>query len=183
MKKNIIKLNIGCGDNLLDDYTNIDAFKKGKGITNIDILNANYKENSVDEILCEHVVEHIPFKNEKIFWLEIYRILKPKAKAIIEVPDLEWICKQFLDAKDEFDDFYKVGSKDHYFGNGKSIEHRWGILTTAFFGNQNGNGQFHYNGYTKQKLIDIHKLIGFTSCKVIKILNKGTQCLVANYTK
>ena len=95
------------------------------------------------------------------FWLEIFRILKPQAKAIIEVPDLEWICKQFLDAEDGFYEFYKVGSRDHYFGNGKSIEHRWGLLTTAFFGNQNGDGQFHYNGYTKQKLIDIHKKVYF----------------------
>jgi len=62
MKKNIIKLNIGCGDNLLDDYINIDAFKKKIGITSSDILNVNYNENSVDEILCEHVVEHIPCK-------------------------------------------------------------------------------------------------------------------------
>ena len=90
-----MKLHIGCGENILEDYINIDAFKKGKWIKNIDILNTNYKENSVDEILCEHVVEHIPFKNEKKFWLEIFRILKPQGKAIIEVPDLEWICNSF----------------------------------------------------------------------------------------
>jgi len=178
-----MKLHLGCGKNIKPDYTNIDAYVKDERIVNADILNLAYDDNSVDEILAEHMFEHIPFKDEERLFKECFRLLKKGGKLRIEVPDMEWLCKQFLEAEDDFKSFYQVGAVDHYFGNNKSIEQRWGMITTHFFGNQNGGGQFHYNGYTKQKLMKIATLVGFSSCEVIKIMNKGAQALVAVYTK
>ena len=177
------KLHLGCGKNVKPGYLNIDAFAEGEQIQNIDVLNMPYDENSVDEIISEHMVEHLPFRDEEKFWREIYRVLRPKGVAIIESPDMEWLCEQFLRAEDDFKSFYQVGATDHYFGHGRSIEHRWGMITTHFFGNQNGGGQFHYNGYTKGKFLAIKDLLGFSDCSVQKILNKGAQCLVATYVK
>lgn len=178
-----MKLHLGCGKNLKEGYINIDAFVESEGIENYDIFDLPYEDGTVDEILTEHMIEHIKFADEEKFWRESYRVLKKGGKLVCETPDLEWLCEAFIRNKDEFTDFYKVGAMDHYFGNGKSVEHRWGILTTHFFGNQNGEGQFHFNGYTKQKLIRIAELIGFTSCDVMKIFNKGAQALVATYVK
>jgi predicted SAM-dependent methyltransferase len=178
-----MKLHLGCGKNIKPNYINIDAFEKGDAITNVDIFNMPYEDRSVDEIVCEHMIEHIKFKDEEVFWREIYRLLRPGGVAIIEAPDMEWLCTQFLAAQDAFSEFYQVGAKDHYFGHGRSIEHRWGMITTHFFGNQNGDGQFHYNAYTKQKFESIGRLLGFKSCEVQKILNKGAQCLVARFIK
>ena len=76
-----------------------------------------------------------------------------------------------------------MGNIDHYFGHGKSYEHRWGMITTHFFGNQNGEGQFHKNGYTKKKFEDIAKLVGFSSCEVIKLVNKGAGAIRARLVK
>jgi predicted SAM-dependent methyltransferase len=178
-----MKLHLGCGKNIKDDYINIDAFYDDINVFKYDIFNLPYDNESIDEILTEHLIEHIKFKDEEKFWNECSRLLKPGGVLICETPDLEWLCKSFVENKDDFKEFYKVGETDHYFGNGKSIEHRWGILTTHFFGNQNGDGQFHYNGYTKEKLMQISKLLGFTSCDVTKIFNKGAQALVARFVK
>ncbi len=178
-----MKLHIGCGQNIKKEYINIDAFVKGDNIYNYDILNLPYKDNTIDEILAEHLIEHIKFKDEEQFWKETYRILKKGGKLICEVPDLEWLCKVFVENTDYFKEFYRIGEKDHYFGNGRSVEHRWSILTTHIFGNQNGEGQFHYNGFTKQKLERICELIGFNSVSIIKIFNKGAQCLLAEFIK
>lgn len=178
-----MKLHLGCGKNIKDGYINIDKFYKDERVLNYDISNLPYENNSVDEILTEHVIEHIPFKDEKMFWDECFRVLKPGGILQTECPDMEWLCKQFLKSKDDFKEFYKVGSPDHYFGNGKSINHRWGMITTHFFGNQNGDGQFHYNGYTEGKLLAISKLIGFSDVNIMKICNKGAHCLVSYFKK
>lgn len=177
------KLHLGCGKNIKDGFINIDQFVKAPGVENIDVLNMPFPDDSIDEILSEHMIEHLPFESEEPFWRELFRVLKPGGRARIEAPDLEWLCAQFLKAKDEFTEFYKVGAVDHYFGHGRSIEHRWGMITTHIFGNQNGDGQFHYNGYTKGKFFGIQKILGFRSCAVQIVLSKGAQSLVADLVK
>lgn len=178
-----MKLHLGCGSNIKEGYINIDKFVEHPNIGKHDIFNLPYSDNSIDEIITEHLIEHIPFKDEQKFWTECHRVLKKGGKLIMESPDMEWLCEQFLKAKDEFTEFYTVGAKDHYFGHGKSIEHRWGMITTHFFGNQNGDGQFHYNGYTEGKMLGIAKILNFKEVKVQKICNKGAHCIVGYFYK
>ncbi|MDB5132553.1 MAG: hypothetical protein JWR02_2302 [Mucilaginibacter sp.] len=178
-----MKLHLGCGKNIKENYINIDKYVDVPGIEKHDIFNLPYDNNSADEILSEHLIEHISFKDEEKFWLECVRLLKPGGKLITETPDFEWLCKQFLEAEDLFKEFYKVGSNDHYFGNGTTLNQRWGILTTQFFGNQNGEGQFHYNAYTVQKFVRIAEMMKFSDCSVLKVFNKGTQSLVVTMVK
>ena len=45
------------------------------------------------------------------------------------------------------------------------LKNRWGYITAVMFGSQNGNGQYHKNCYTKQKLRNIFKKLNF---KIIK---------------
>ncbi len=174
-----MKLHIGCGKNFLADYVNIDAYVKGDGIKNWDILNLPIEENSIIEVLAEHVVEHLSFADEEKFFREMYRVLHSAGKLKIEVPDVEWVFQKFVSGKDDFKDFYQTGSLDHYFGNGKDTEQRWSLLATAIWGNQNGEGQFHKNGYTKSKIENISKIIGFKEVAVSFGFNKGTQVLKA----
>lgn len=49
-----------------------------------DITNSSIKDNSIDFILCYHVLEHI--ENDMKAMTELYRILKPGGKALIQVP-------------------------------------------------------------------------------------------------
>jgi len=178
-----MKLHLGCGKNIKEGYINIDGFVKGENVVNMDILNMTYPDNSVDEILSEHLFEHIPFKDEERLFTECFRLLKVGGKLIVETPDMEWLCKKFLEGKDEFPSFYKVGAIDDYFGHGRAVDQRWGMITTHFFGNQNGGGQFHYNAFTKGKFIAISKLLKFKSCEVTEVFNKGAQSIIATFTK
>jgi predicted SAM-dependent methyltransferase len=178
-----MKLHLGCGKNVKEGYINIDGYVEGENIVKMDILHMDYPAESADEVLAEHLFEHIPFKDEEQLFRECFRVLKKGGKLVVETPDMEWLCEQFLKAKDEFTEFYKVGAVDHYYGHGRSVEHRWGMITTHFFGNQNGGGQFHYNAFTKQKFIDISKMIGFSNCEVIKLVNKGAGAIRATITK
>lgn len=177
------KIHYGAGTNLKSGYTNVDKYVEADGIVSWALEEAPYPPNSVDEILAEHLVEHLGFAEEEGFFRSSLSLLKPGGKLIIEVPDFEWVVRQFLEAEDDFKSFYQVGAIDHYFGHGPYTDNRWSLLTTAIWGNQNGEGQFHKNGYTVEKFWRIKVLVGFSSLETTFGFNKGTQVIVARFTK
>lgn len=178
----MIKLNIGCGADLRNDYINIDSetiqriiarygLEEDYGrykdvypeVHNYDVFNLPYKDGEVDEILCLGFVEHLSFEDERKFFLEVKRTLKQGGLLHLTVPDFDSLAKQWLDAKDDFQDFYMIGTKEHWFGNcSRSLGNKWGYLTASIFGNQNGAGQFHKNAYTVGKICKIMNILGFT---------------------
>ena len=85
-----MKLNLGCGNKILDGYVNIDKFD----VYDIDIKHDlekfpyPFNDNSVEEILLSHVLEHIG-QNPDVFikiLKEFYRICKNEALININVP-------------------------------------------------------------------------------------------------
>ncbi len=184
----VIKLHLGCGPNVKIDYINIDKyvseiFAQEFNVKDYNVLNLPFADHTVSEILAEHLVEHLSFSEESEFFQECFRLLVSGGSLKIEVPDIEWVFSSFLSAPDDFIDFYEVGSKEHYFGNGPLPTNRWGILTTHIYGNQNGLGQFHKNCYTKSKIEKISKLVGFRKVTIDVAFNKGTQVLKAHFIK
>lgn len=93
-----IKLNLGCGDMILEGYDNIDLYNEKDGIIKMDIRNLNYQDNSVDEIMCVHAFEHLSPYDVYNTLKEWYRVLKPYGKLIIELPDILGICQEFITA-------------------------------------------------------------------------------------
>jgi len=106
------RLNIACGQTCKEGWVGIDAVKC-KGADPLRDSNGNivqkfkdvdiahdlnkypwpFKDNSVDEIECFHYIEHIPhdIKGTRkdgffCFFDEVYRILKPSAKALFVAP-------------------------------------------------------------------------------------------------
>jgi hypothetical protein len=85
-----MKLNLGCGNKILDGYVNVDKFD----LYNVDIKHDlekfpyPFNDNSVEEIKLSHVLEHIG-QDPDIFikiLKEIYRICKNQALINIAVP-------------------------------------------------------------------------------------------------
>lgn len=197
----MLKLHVGCGKNFKEGYINIDGFPdkqwlkmaasfKLKYSTNIktDIITAlvwdlPYKNNSVDEVLSEHMMEHLSFVEEERTWKEIHRVLKFGGQFIFEVPDFEWIIKKWLDGQDNFKQFYALGKDHDYFGQGYDLNQRWGYLTAAIFGNQSNDGQFHKTAYTINKIHDIARLVGFKVINIEYNENKHHQNIRATLEK
>jgi SAM-dependent methyltransferase len=85
-----MKLNIGCGHDLLDGYVNLDrsdavgadvvfdleACKKRKKLP--------FEDNTFDEIFASHILEHV--KNILPLMEELYRVAKPDCHFLIRVP-------------------------------------------------------------------------------------------------
>jgi SAM-dependent methyltransferase len=89
MSKDLKKLHLGCGRDILQGWINLDAVP----LEGVDVV-ANLDEcrttklpfwnDSIDEFLANHVIEHL--HNCLPFMEELYRIAKPNAKAVFRVP-------------------------------------------------------------------------------------------------
>lgn len=183
--KKLIKLNLGCAARPLDGFINIDLdsleeiqqryphleFKEGTKIYNYDIFNLPYAECSVDLIRSDSLFEHLSYLEEKKLFLEVYRVLKPGGILEFSVPDFEDTVKLWLDAEDNWKDFFRDDEEAikqcHWFGQySYSTESRWGYLTASIFGPQNSPGQFHKNCYTEGK---IRAILSHLSFEIIEI--------------
>lgn len=79
-----MKLNIGCGKHHLEDYINIDCVAPADMIHDVEESELPYEDNTVDEIVLSHVLEH--FKNPLEVMQELWRVAKPDAKIHIRLP-------------------------------------------------------------------------------------------------
>jgi predicted SAM-dependent methyltransferase len=82
----IIKLNLGAGRGYMPGFVNIDKSKEAHPDLKLDLEKGKlpYKDNSVDEIVATHFLEHI--QNIIPLMNECYRVLKEGKQMIIEVP-------------------------------------------------------------------------------------------------
>ncbi len=78
----MLKLNLGCGNNLLDGFVNIDKYDKAADVM-ADICYLPYEDESVDEIVAYQIIEHLPYwqtsfgeHSSPLFFEECYRVLK-----------------------------------------------------------------------------------------------------------
>ncbi len=85
---NSLKLNLGCGMNYIDGYVNVDKFGIPDIFHNLEDFPWPWRDNSVSEIIANHVMEHLGKSTEEYFRIikEIYRICKNNAKIFIAVP-------------------------------------------------------------------------------------------------
>lgn len=88
------------------DFKEFDAIK-------LDITNIEFEENQFDLVICNHVLEHV--RNDNLALSEIYRILKPKGFAILQVPMAINLKETIEDEsiKSEKDRKKLYGQKDH----------------------------------------------------------------------
>ena len=182
-----IKLNLGCASRLLDGYINIDidsidSIKSRYPNVKVDdnrkfmqgnIFNLDFSNETIDEIRADALIEHLSFKEEPLFFKEIIRLLKPGGLFRFETPDFEWTIKTWLEAKDDWLDFFSdtkeaIESK-HWFGtHSYSFDNRWGYVMASIFGPQNSEGQFHKNAYTECKIMAICKKIGLDKPEITR---------------
>ena len=78
---------------------------------NLDLTNINLSSNSVDLLLCFHVLEHIP--EDKKAMSELYRILKSPGKCFIQTPFKEDDIYEDLSIQSKEERRLHFGQDDH----------------------------------------------------------------------
>lgn len=95
-----LRLNLGCGDKILPGYVNVDVVASRAGqrpdlLCDLHSLHP-FDDDSADEILSVHVVEHFWRWEVLDILKEWVRVLKPGAELILECPNLLSACDRFL---------------------------------------------------------------------------------------
>ena len=107
-----------------------------------------FEDSSIDEIYASHVFEHIFQKDIDKTLIGIYRVLTNKGKFYVSVPDMEILCKIFLDPK------APPNAKIH--------------VLRMMFGGQTDNFDFHYFGWDFPLLDNFLKKAGFSKVERVK---------------
>jgi SAM-dependent methyltransferase len=147
-----IKLHLGCGENYLEGYINIDfpisehTVMKPKADIYADIRQLEYPENSINEIRSHHLFEHFSRKEAIDLLLKWRKWLKPKGILRIETPDFYRCCWWFI------------------FSN---FEERMQLIR-HIFGSQEAKWAYHLDGWGRQKFKFLLKKLGFYQIKFRK---------------
>jgi predicted SAM-dependent methyltransferase len=90
-------LNIACGKRYHKDWTNVDFQPDSHLVKKVNLLSGlSFQDESFDGIYCSHFLEHLKKGQAEFIILEAKRMLKVNGIFRIVVPDLEGLCKEYL---------------------------------------------------------------------------------------
>jgi SAM-dependent methyltransferase len=83
-----LRLDLGCGPNKKEGFVGVDIgpFAGVDEIHDLRTVPWPWSDDSVDEVHCSHLLEHLTGAERVVFFNELYRVMKPEAKATILVP-------------------------------------------------------------------------------------------------
>jgi predicted SAM-dependent methyltransferase len=159
---NKMKLHLDCGskDKHADGYINIDKRK----LPHVDLVadvsqRLPYEDETVDEILAESILEHIPhnivgmpssFKMSKTIAVlkDWHRVLKQEGRLVLRVPNIEGIIRAYLAKKIPIVDFIGyVWGNGEYEGNRHLVGFDVEIMSACL----------RCAGFKDVKFVDAHK--------------------------
>lgn len=146
-----MKYHLGCGSNYLNGYLNVDFPSENHNVNHnikadlyTDILEMDYQE--CEEIRSSHFFEHFNYFNTFVLLYKWTEKLNIAGKLIIDLPDLEELCKAYLegDIKTKF------------------------IVARYMYGSHEADWAYHINGWSKETLSYILQELGYEIININK---------------
>jgi len=90
-------LNIACGGRYHKDWTNIDFHSDSNLVKQVNVLGGlPFEDESFDGVYNSHFLEHLSVDQARFVIIEAKRVLTTNGILRIVVPDLEGICREYL---------------------------------------------------------------------------------------
>jgi predicted SAM-dependent methyltransferase len=153
-----MKLDMGGGDYPREGFINVDPYTENADI-HADMGDLPLDDNTVDEIWSCHALEHVSKFQVVPILQEWKRIIKPGGLITIEVPSLDWICKNWLWRR----------------------TNDWHMDT--IFGMQNKPGEEHRTGFTPEIMQSYLNEAGLTTKRFAIVQSHGQDTLHFEITK
>jgi len=97
-KKSARMINLGCGGRFHPDWVNADIAPCDLSVIRCDLSQRlPFPDNDFDVVYHSNVLEHIRREDAPAFMRECFRILNPGGILRVAVPDLERICRLYLE--------------------------------------------------------------------------------------
>jgi predicted SAM-dependent methyltransferase len=114
-----MRVNVGSGSKPLSGYVNIDIQSKSADL-HADCKALPFNNNSLDEIISFHLIEHLDRRDAEFTIKHWYGLLKPGGRVIIECPDIVEVMRQYLAGNEEM--LFSVYGRNRY----PHDTHMWG---------------------------------------------------------
>lgn len=177
------KLEVGSGNRPQNGYEHLDldpACPHVEYVAPMDKIPV--EDNTFDEIISIHVIEHDSWRKGKEILTEWYRVLKPGGKVQLATPNLKFICEMYLDG-------IKGGTKwlhdysimhpeeqSHIKINGTPNLAKWANF--KIFSSTGGDDK-HYACYDSVSMVLLMEEIGFKKINV----TRDADCLIVEASK
>jgi ubiquinone/menaquinone biosynthesis C-methylase UbiE len=96
---NNIKLHIGCGNNRLEEFINIDIIESEAVDKIMDARKIDFPDKSVSTIYTSHVIEHFPHGEVPLVLEEWNRVLKDDGRLIVVAPNFDRYVDWYISRK------------------------------------------------------------------------------------
>ncbi len=91
------RLNLGSGGYNMEGFINIDQFERVAPDIVANVTNLPYEKDSVDEIYCGHLLEHLTWNEGQSALMHWIHMLKPGSEIRIVVPNFDVLAKMYLE--------------------------------------------------------------------------------------
>jgi predicted SAM-dependent methyltransferase len=111
---------------------------------------SRFADGSVAELYASHVYEHVPYGGDAIIraWKEVRRVLVPGGRFMFSVPDLETLCKLFVEPQ-------------------LNPQQRFDLMR-MMFGGQMDEHDFHRCGFTQEFAFNFLGAAGFSTARRVE---------------
>jgi hypothetical protein len=179
-----MKLNLGCGTDLRQDYLNVDfmgpkyiPFDMGFQLTDLSQLPWPWEDDSIEGILMLDFLEHFPYAQTEKILQEVWRILIPGATVDIQVPDFTHCATAILNDEglsfqcNQCGWWFEGGRSETTAACmkcGQSLADIQDAAIHRLYGGQNVKGNWHYTAFTEEVLSRLLEKNGFHSITVLE---------------
>ena len=133
-------LNLGCGEDIIDKWINIDINPKNEKVNKLDLVRVseNFDSQTIDKIKLSQVFQLFTIDDGTKLLRDCYNMLKPNGELYIQIPNLRKICS--------------------FLAESNMNKHYW---LQNLYGDQTNIWEFNKSGYDYEMLTNILREIGF----------------------